>query len=254
MLIESTEIIISKTVLPSDTVHKNNLRHQIYGDTTMKKTFYLTSLLLSLTFLGFASLSSAGDYKADPSTFAKKYKHIKIEPVWSKEDPLTLMQPKNFREKWIFIGAPFTPHGLNGGQANFPEFHNVYVQPEAFQHYRDHGVWPEGTMMLKELQLTDIAGKSNVQDDGSRYETSGRGYFPGPVNGMDVSVKDSTRFSESKNWGYFNFGHHAPPYAASSPAAPIGACAACHIANASEDMVYMEMYRPIVNPLPLPEK
>ncbi len=153
----------------------------------------------------------------------------------------------------MFIGAPLTPHALNGGKANFPEFHNVYVQPEAFQYYRDHGEWPQGTMMAKELQLTDSQRKEGVQKDGSRYEPSGRGYFPGKVNGMDVSVKDSTRFSESKNWADFNFGHHAEPYAATAKAASIAECAACHIANASEDMVYMDIYRPIVNPLKLPK-
>ncbi len=189
-----------------------------------------------------------GDYKADPKTFAKSYENVAIEPQWTGDNKLDLKQPKNFR-RWVFIGAPLTPHGLNGGRASFPEFHNVYVQPEAFQHYRDHGVWPEGTMMAKELQLVDSHGKDGVMEDGSRFEPSGRGYFPGEVNGMDVAVKDSTRFSESKNWGYFNFGHHAQPYKPVANAQPIGACAGCHIANASEDMVYMDLYRPLVNPL-----
>lgn len=218
----------------------------------MSGTNRATRILLAIVGVLTTAIAAAeGDYKADPSTFAKSYKHIDIEPVWTKEGDLA--QPKDFR-RWVFIGAPLTPHGLNGGKANFPEFHNVYVQPKAFQHYRDHGVWPEGTMMAKELQLTDIEGKDGVQEDGSRFESSGRGYFPGKVNGMDVSVKDSTRFSESKNWGYFNFGHHAEPYAASAKAQPIAACAGCHIANASEDMVYMDIYRPIVNPLKLPEE
>lgn len=208
----------------------------------------ITILLVIAGGFTTAIAAAEGDYKADPSTFAKSYKHIDIEPVWTKEGDL--VQPKDFR-RWVFIGAPLTPHGLNGGKANFPEFHNVYVQPKAFQHYRDNGVWPEGTMMAKELQLT---GGKATEKDGSRYEPSGRGYFPGPVNGMDVAVKDSTRFSESKNWGYFNFGHHAAPYAASAKAAPIAACAGCHIANASEDMVYMDIYRPIVEPLPLPKE
>ena len=105
-------------------------------------------------------------------------------------------------------------------------------------------------MMAKELQLT---GGKATEKDGSRYEPSGRGYFPGEVNGMDVSVKDSTRFGESKNWGFYNFGHHAAPYEASAAPAPIAACAGCHIANASEDMVYMDLYRPIVEPLKLPD-
>jgi hypothetical protein len=219
----------------------------------MKKTIRAAALFVTISGASTAtSVLADSDYKADPSTFAKSYKHMDIVPVWSKEDPLELLQPRDFR-RWIFIGAPLTPHGMNGGHANFPEFHNVYVQPEAFQHYRDHGVWPEGTMMLKELQLVDSHGKDGEQEDGSRYETSGRGYFPGQVNGMDVSVKDSTRFAESNNWGYFNFGHHAQPYAPSAKAAPIAACAGCHISNAHEDMVYMDLYRPIVEPLKLPE-
>lgn len=178
---------------------------------------------------------------ADPA-----YPEMDIPPVW--EDGDKLVQPKDFRE-WIFIGAPLTPNGLNNGKANFPEFHNVYVQPAAFKAYRATGKWPEGTMMVKELQL--VNGTAEFPD-GSRYEPSGRGYFPGAVNGLDVAVKDSKRFSESNNWGYFNFNHSAPPYLASTEAKPIGECAACHIANADEDMVYVSLYKPILDPLPLP--
>lgn len=104
-------------------------------------------------------------------------------------------------------------------------------------------------MMVKELQLVD--GPAEFED-GSRYEPSGRGYFPGAVNGLDVSVKDSRRFAESQNWGYFNFNHSAPPYLASAGVRPIGECAGCHIANADEDMVYVKLYKPILDPLPLP--
>jgi len=204
----------------------------------------LTLLVGSLIF-SFTSNALSDDYKSKPSTFAKDYKYINIEPIWTGKNKLSLELPKDFR-RWVYLGAPLTPNGLNGGNSNFPEYHNVYVQPEAFQHYRDHGEWPEGTILLKELQLT---GGKAAEKDGSHYETSGRGYFPGPVNGVDASVKDSSRFSESKNWGYFNFGHHAPPYEANAMAAPIASCAGCHIANAHEDMVYMDMYRPIVTPL-----
>jgi hypothetical protein len=176
------------------------------------------------------------------------YPEMDIPPVWDKDDKL--FQPKDFRE-WVFIGAPLTPNGLNDGKANFPEFHNVYVQPAAFKAYRATGKWPEGTMMVKELQL--VGGKAEFSD-GSRYEPSGRGYFPGAVNGLDVAVKDSKRFKESNNWGYFNFNHSAPPYLASTGAKPIGECAGCHIANADEDMVYVSLYKPILDPLPLPGK
>ena len=101
--------------------------------------------------------------------------------------------------------------------------------------------------MVKELQLTQTDG---AEENGSRLEVSGQGYFPAAVNGMDVSVKDSGRFSETQNWGYFNFGHHAPPYEATAAALPAGACAQCHIDNADEDMVYVDFYKSILTPLP----
>ena len=156
-------------------------------------------------------------------------------PKWTEDGQLVL--PVGYRE-WIYLGSPLTPNALNGGQAGFPEYHNVYVQPQAYRIYKDTGVFPEGTIMLKELQLTMEAG----EEDGSRFEVSGQGYFPGAFNGIDAAVKDSTRFSDSQNWGYFNFGHHAPPYAATAAAAPIEACASCHIENADEDMVFKRFY------------
>ena len=147
-----------------------------------------------------AAPAPASGLGSDPA-----YPEIDIPPVWSPEGHL--IQPKDFREM-VFIGAPLTPHGLNDGKSNFPEFHNVYVQPAAFKAYRETGKWPEGTMMIKELQLVD--DPKGDFPDGSRVLPSGRGYFPGAVNGLDVSVKDSKRFADTNNWGYFNF-NHAPP-------------------------------------------
>ncbi len=43
-----------------------------------------------------------------------------------------LILPKNFSE-WIYVGSPTTPHGLNGGKAGFPEFHNVYIEPGSYE-------------------------------------------------------------------------------------------------------------------------
>lgn len=186
-----------------------------------------------------AASSSGAKAKPNPN-----YPQIDIPPVWDATGKL--VQPKNFRD-WYFIGAPITPHGLNNGKANFPEFHNVYVQRSALEVYRATGKWPEGTMMVKELQL--IGGTPEFPD-GSHFEPSGRGYFPGAVAGLDVAVKDSKRFPKSKNWGYFNFNHSAPPYLPAAAERPVGECAGCHIANADEDMVYISHYRPLITPLP----
>ncbi|MBE7637879.1 chain A cytochrome P460 [Sneathiella sp. P13V-1] len=149
--------------------------------------------------------------------------------------------PEGFR-LWPFIGAPLTPNGLNGGEAGFPEFHHVYIDPKSFAEYRKTGKFPEGTTIVKELVLL----QKGDYEDGSKDAPSGRGFFAFSFNGIDMMVKDTKRFSETQGWGFFNFGHHAPPYAKKAAAAPADACAACHEANADEDMVFKSMY-PILN-------
>lgn len=161
------------------------------------------------------------------------------KPQWTMGGELVL--PENFHD-WVFLGSPLTPHALNGGTAAFPEYHNVYVHPEPLRLYRESGVWPEGTIMLKELQLT----RPGTNADGSTEEVSGRGYFPGALNGIDISVKDSRRFADTDNWGFYNFGHSAPPYPETAALAPAEACATCHIENA-DNMVFSKFYSPILN-------
>lgn len=159
--------------------------------------------------------------------------------VFNSQDELLL--PEGFRE-WVFIGAPLTPHGLNGGKAGFPEFHHVYVNPDAYTVYRKTGVFPEGTVIAKELVLL----QKGEYDDGSRLAPSGRGFFAGTFQGMDVMVKDSRRFAASNGWGFFNFGHHDEPYLKTAKAAPAESCSSCHTANAGKAMVFKSYY-PLLN-------
>jgi hypothetical protein len=145
-----------------------------------------------------------------------------------------LKLPENsiWRE-WVFVGEPLTPNALNGGQAGFPEYHNVYIEPGSYDIYRKTGIFPDGTIFFKELQLTLPPAEN---PDGSRTEPSGRGYFPGAFNGADVTVKDSKRFADTGGWGYFNFNHHEPK----APSAKVKAkseCAFCHIGGAKRDEV-----------------
>src|SRR5215471_14906632 len=147
-----------------------------------------------------------------------------------------LILPKNFHE-WVYVGSPLTPHALNGGKAGFPEFHNVYIEPGSYEIYKRTNEFPEGTILFKELQLT-LPGQNS---DGSRTELSGRGYFPGKLNGADVTVKDSKRYADTGGWGYFNFNHHEPK-APTAKAKAKNECAYCHIANAKKDDVWTQFY------------
>ncbi|NJO31893.1 MAG: cytochrome P460 family protein [Rhodospirillales bacterium] len=145
--------------------------------------------------------------------------------------------PEKFRE-WVFLGAPLTPNGLNGGAAGFPEFHHVYIEPGAYAEFKKTGVFPEGTTIVKELVLLH----QGEYEDGSRDEASGRGFFADRFAGIDMMVKDTKRFADNNGWGFFNFGHHEPPYAEKAAAAPTENCAACHTANATHDMVFTKFY------------
>ena len=148
-----------------------------------------------------------------------------------------LILPQNFSE-WIYVGSPLTPNALNDGHANFPEFHNVYMEPCSYEQYQKTNVFPEGTIFFKELQLT-LGPAENP--DGSQGEPSGRGFFPGKLNGADVTVKDSKRYASTGGWGYYNFNHHEPkaPTAALKPKTE---CAYCHQASAKKDEVWTQFY------------
>jgi hypothetical protein len=157
--------------------------------------------------------------------------------------------PTGYRA-WVFVGAPLTPECLNDGKyncdepggctkSNFPEYHHVYVEKKNVDAYLKTGTFPEGTVFVKEL--------TRVLDpkypDCSRDEPSGRGYFNGQYNGIDVSVKDSKKFANSNGWGFFTFGHHPLPYNKTSAERPLAECAGCHLANvAKTDMTWIKFY------------
>jgi hypothetical protein len=191
----------------------------------------ISSLITGVVFAAITMttvLAQAGS-NDDNTQAVKRYL-----PEYTKSGDLIL--PKNFNE-WVYVGSPLTPNGLNNGKAGFPEFHNVYIEPGSYAIYTKTGKFPEGTIFFKELQLT-VPGQ---YPDGSRDEPSGRGYFPGKLNGADVTVKDSKRFAASGGWGYFNFNHYEPK-AATAKAKAKEECAFCHIASAKKDDVWTQFY------------
>jgi Cytochrome P460 len=161
----------------------------------------------------------------------------------------TVQVPTGFR-KWVFVGAPLTPEGLNDGKyncdqpggctrSNFPEYHHVYIEQKNVNAYLKTGEFPEGTVIVKELTRV----LNPTFPDSSRKEPSGRGFFNGAYNGIDMSIKDSKRFAKTNGWGFFTFGHHPLPYDKTSAERPVSECAGCHIANvANTDMTWIQFY------------
>jgi hypothetical protein len=192
----------------------------------MKKNLTAATLIL-----GFCAAVTAVFAQSAPGTADAPTRYL---PEYTKDGDLVL--PKNFHE-WVFVGSPLTPNALNGGRANFPEYHNVYIEPGSYAIYQKTNVFPEGTMFFKELQLT-LPGQN---PDGSRTEPSGRGYFPGAFNGADVIVKDSKRYADTHGWGFYNFNHHEPK-APTAKLRPASECATCHENNAKKDGVWTQFY------------
>jgi hypothetical protein len=116
---------------------------------------------------------------------------------WASGDSIL---PKNFNE-WVFVGSPLALNALNGENANFPEFNDVYIEPGSYEIYKKTVKFPEGTIFFKELQLTLPAENQHR----SPTEASGRGFFPGMLNGADVAVKDSKRYVDPGRWGLLQF-------------------------------------------------
>ncbi|MDX2040777.1 MAG: cytochrome P460 family protein [Acidobacteriota bacterium] len=141
-----------------------------------------------------------------------------------------LMRPEGYRE-WVYIGAPLTPNDMNGGNAAFPEFHNVYVDPASWSEYKKSGEFPDGAVIVKELVSV-----------GSKAASSGKGYFMGEFVGLEAAVKDSKRFpKEANGWAYFSFGH-AYPLEKKSKAQAQANCAQCHLTAPEGSMVFSQYY------------
>lgn len=142
-----------------------------------------------------------------------------------------LLRPDGWRN-WVYVGTPLTPNDLNPPAAAFPEFHNVYIDPDSYAHYKKAGKFREGTILIKELVSV-----------GSKQASSGKGYFMGEFIGLEATVKSAKRFAkEPGNWGYFTFSHEAPPYPATARPQPTASCNACHAQTAADDWVFTQFY------------
>jgi len=143
-----------------------------------------------------------------------------------------LQRPSGYRE-WIYVGTPLTPNDMNNGKAAFPEFHNVYIDPKSWSHWKKKGEFRDGTILMKELVSV-----------GSKAAVSGQGYFQGDFLGLEATIKSKKYFpNEPGNWGYYSFS--TPDHSSlnkTAKAFPAASCNACHAASAADDFVFTQYY------------
>ena len=143
-----------------------------------------------------------------------------------------LIRPTNYRS-WVYVGTPLTPNDMNNGKAAFPEFHNVYIDPASYAHYKKTGTWREGTILIKELVSV-----------GSKAAVSGNGYFMGDFIGLEATIKSKKHFpNEPGNWAYYSFTNPKEgTLAATGKAFKTKQCNGCHDASAADDFVFTQYY------------
>ena len=109
-------------------------------------------------------------------------------PEFTSDKQLKIPEGKIWRD-WPTTGSIVTPNALNGGEAPFPEFHIVYIDPVSWKHYKKTGKFREGTVLAKEL--TRVRAPDGANEDGSTDEVSGTGYFMGAGRraGRDVHAR-----------------------------------------------------------------
>ena len=156
-----------------------------------------------------------------------------------------LLRPVGY-ERWIMVGTSIGLSYSEGKAAdpnNPGQFHNVYMQPQAFDHYVRTGEFPEQTVfVVTNNPSTSTRGKDSLNR---------AGFFAAPSKGLEVAVRDTKRFPDG--WAYFMYHDKDHPSAETTqPAAPEtrqtetayarAACYDCHAEHGAVDNVFTQFY------------
>ena len=145
--------------------------------------------------------------------------------------------PVGYRQ-WVHVGTRDNAKGkvsiIDGKPTETPEVLNAYVEPSAFAAYQKAGEWPDGSQMVKEFSAVRV-GPGCRPDTYLCTTEFGEGIFETGYVGLGMMVKDENRFPDAPgHWGYFEFGHHPPPYDSVSAVRPASQCSSCHVRLASD--------------------
>lgn len=202
------------------------------------------SLSLGVFAIMVMSLFGYGLIVADAKTSGKSSitpKEVsKAMPLPEYNDDGALLRPVGY-EKWIVVGTS-VGLGYEDGAKNDPnnpgQFHNVYLQREAFDHFVETGEFPEQTIFV----VTNLPSRSTKKDK-EKADILRSGFFAAPTVGLEVSVKDSRRFPDG--WAYFMYhdrpGEQRKDRDAEQPIAK-KECYNCHAEHGAADHVFTQYY------------
>lgn len=139
-----------------------------------------------------------------------------------------LLRPEGYR-KWIFVGSSLGMGYTEGTAPKAANFHNIYIQPEAFRQYEATGKFPDKTILVMEVVAPGTNASINRQ-----------GHFEDRFIGIETAVKDESRFPDK--WAYFNFIRQEGGALTQAKAFPKQACWNCHNEHGAADNVFVQFY------------
>ena len=151
------------------------------------------------------------------------------QPVYASDG--NLIPPANYRE-WIFLSSGYDM-AYTERTGPIPEhtvFDNVFVNPESYAIFQQTGTWPDKTVMVLENRTARSKGESLVK----------AGRFQGDVSGLEIHVKDTTRFNRPDVGGHWAFFGVNDGKTKLFPAT--ATCYTCHAEHAAVDTTFVQFY------------
>lgn len=191
--------------------------------------------VVAVTFSLLAGLALYADDKAAINSGISAGGKMQ-EPSYDQEG--RLLRPVGY-EKWVVVGTSIGLGYSDGDKTDLQNpgtFHNVFLQPEAFDHYVQTGEFPEQTVF--------IVTNNKSRPANTKGSVSRKGFVAAPTSGLEVAVKDTTRFPDG--WAYFMF-HDTPEQSKPETRHAERAfdrkdCFDCHAEHGADDNVFTQYY------------
>ena len=137
-----------------------------------------------------------------------------------------MLKPADYRQ-WVWLSSGLGMSYRAGSTANDdPSFDNVFASPKSYRAFMQTGEWPDKTVLVLE-------SRGSV----SRASINQSGHFQGELMGMEVHVKDTSRFPGG--WAFFGFDTKAH----TGTLFPTGAnCYSCHERSGAVDTTFAQFY------------
>lgn len=149
-------------------------------------------------------------------------------------------------ETWVFVGSNLAlgykdelkeTTALESTRASAQQFHNIYINPEAYAYFLANKEFPDKTMLVMDVFTAPSRDPGGVLT---------AGFYNGKQIGLQVAVKNLNRpDGKTTPWAYYTLWNPFDPSAVLQPSAKAHddvECYDCHKANAHPDNVWVQFY------------